>query len=234
MRIRRVLATAPVVALLTTAVACSGDDGPPLPDRTGPTVAATLTATLTRTPDALTWSWSLRNDEPAEIAVFSGDSADEDGAGGGSSNSPTAWVVPRDDTTVEVSKRLLAQPPDVGLARPSTQYGTVLPAGTTLAGTATVSLPLRLAHPYRTSFDPPLRLPEDPESVVFCIGVARAEGFPPRPFETPAGDGPTPAASAGTLYASPDGAAPPGARKARYVHGSGERQHLVCAPPQPL
>ena len=227
---RRILAAVPIAALVAATVACSAD-APPLPDRTGPPVAATLSATLARTPEALTWTWTLRNDEPGEVAVFSGGP----GEGPGLSNAPEAFVVPRDDATVEVSQRLFEQPPNVGLARPYTQYGTLLPPGTTLSGTATVRLPLALSHPYGSFFKPRLKLPEDPESVVFCLGVGRAQDFtPPVPFEE-TGDGPVaPSAAPETLYAPPDGPAPPGARKARYLHGAGDRQYLACAPPESL
>jgi hypothetical protein len=224
---RRIL-TVLAAALLGTA-ACT-DDAPALPDRPGPAVAATLTATFARTPTSLTWTYTLRNDEPGEIAVFSGGSADSDG---GVSNSTGAWVVPRDDTTVEVSQRLFDQPPGVGLARPYTQFGTVLPAGAVLSGSATVRLPLQVSHPYDFAFDPPLRLGEQAGKVVFCVGVARAADLPPTPLPTPtAGDLPQPSAGAQqSLYAAPDGPAPAGARKARYVHAGSDRQHLACAAP---
>lgn len=225
---RLVLALFATAALLGTA-ACTADRSE-LPDRPGPAVAATLTATFAATPTSLTWTYTLRNDEAGEIAVFGGSSADTDG---GVSNSTSAWVVPRDDTTVEVSQRLLAPPPDVGLARPYTQFGTVLPAGAVLSGSATVKLPLEVAHPYGSFFEPPLKLSEDAGQVVFCVGVAK--DIPPVPIDTPPADDLTPASSEPPiLYAAPDGPAPEGARKARYVHAGGDRQHLACAPPENL
>jgi hypothetical protein len=224
MRLRSRLAPAVLSAAVLLGTAACTEEAPTLPDRPGPTVAATLKATFARTPTALTWTYTLRNDEPAEIAVFNGSSADTDG---GVSNSPGAWVVPRDEDTIEVSQRLFAQPPKVGLARPYTQFGTVLPAGSELSGSVTVRLPLKVAHPYGFAFKPALQLPEDAKKVVFCVGVARAKDIPPTPFETSASPQPS-------LYASPDGPAPAGARKARYVHAGGDRQHLVCAPPEDL
>jgi hypothetical protein len=212
MRLRRLCAA----LLLSGATACT-EPGPPLADRPGPPVAVTLTAAVTRTPTSLTWTYTLRNDEPVVVAVLSGSAE--------SSHSPGAWVVPRDDDdTVEVSQRLFAQPPNVGLARPYTQLGTVLPAGATLAGSATVSLPLAVAHPYGSAFEPPLTLPKHAATVVFCIGVSR--NMPPAPLETEPPDGGQ--APSAALYGQPDGPAPAGARKARYVHTGGERQHLEC------
>ncbi|MEV8509887.1 hypothetical protein AB0368_34385 [Actinoplanes sp. NPDC051475] len=216
---RRSLAAIVAATAVLTVAACA-DDVSSLPDRPGPRVAVTLDATFARTPTSLTWTYTLRNDEPGEVAAFTGSSAD---AAGGVSNSTGAWVVPRDEETVEVSQRLFAQPPKVGLARPYTQFGTVIPAGAVLSGSASVQLPLKVSHPYGSAFKPPLELPSDPKKVVFCVGVARAKDIPPSPSETPP-----------SLYASPDGPAPEGARKARYVHAGGGRQYLVCAPPEEL
>ena len=198
MLLRRVLV---VVALLCVA-ACT-DDRSSLPDQAGPTVAATLKAAFTRTQTALTWTYTLRNDELEAIAVFSGSEESSVSAG--------AWVVPRDDDTIEVSQRLFAQPANVGLARPHTQFGTILRPGASLSGSATVLLPLRVAHPYGFAFEPPLQLPSDADGMVFCVGMARAKDFPP----------------------AGDDAAPSDAGTANYVHAGGSRQHLACAPTQP-
>jgi len=165
-------------ALLTGVLVACTDEAVTLPEASGPVVSATLTAELTRTESALTWTYRLRNDEPAEIAVFSGDPADDNPAG--RAPTTTAWVVPRDDDTVEVSQRLLAPPPNVGLYRYYTQFGVVLPARGELTGSATVPLPLTVSHPYKSVFKPPLRLPDAPRRVVFCLGVARVADAPPR------------------------------------------------------
>ncbi|GAA0796309.1 hypothetical protein [Spirilliplanes yamanashiensis] len=202
--------------LLVAAGACAAPAGP-LPAAGGPVRSVFLTATLTRTPTALSWDYVLRNDEPTELAVFNGDPADDNPLA--ESPSPQAWVVPRDGTTVEVAQRLFAAPPTGGPHRSYLQYGTVLPPGATLSGRVTVPYPLTLTHPYGTAFDPPLRLPDVRERVVFCIGVARPADVPAaaRPSGGPA-----------------DPSAVPGARTQVYAHGADVPQHLVCAPPERL
>ncbi|GAA0796313.1 hypothetical protein [Spirilliplanes yamanashiensis] len=212
------------LAAVLGAAACTADDRHTLPDPAGPPVAATLTTTFTRAPGHLTWAWTLRNDEPRDIAVFSGTMAGDDGSG--SSADEGAWVVPRDSRTVEVSQRLLGPAPNVGLARYHSQYGTVLATGTEVSGTATVRLPLRLSHPYASAFEPALALPDEPDRVIFCVGVGRAADH--QPMSRPS------ASAAPGLYTAADGTAPAHARKALYLLGQNDRQHLVCARPEEL
>jgi hypothetical protein len=159
MRTRLVPAVLSLIALLGAA-ACTGDEP------SGPELRATLQAGLTRTPAALTWNYTLRNDEPAPIAVFNGALPEPAGA------PPMAWITGRDDDTVEVAQRILAPPDGVDPARDVTQYGTILAPGASLTGSVTAPNPPQLRHPYQGAgdLDP---LPSTPERVVFCVGIAR-------------------------------------------------------------
>ena len=163
MRIRLVPAGLAILTLL--AVAGCADDESLAP--AGPELKATLDARLTRAPATLTWDYTLRNDETEPIAVFHGPLAGAAGAG------PMAWITPRDDETVEVALRLFAPPEGVDLARDVEQSGTVLAPGKSVTGTVAAPIPLELRHPYQSAFDPPLELPDDPATVVFCVGIAR-------------------------------------------------------------
>ena len=189
-----------LVAAVVPLTACSGN--PPMTPE-GPDLKATLKATPARSDKLLSWTYTLRNDEKAPIAVFNGTWGDNK-----PDDLPVVWVVGRSGGTVEVSERLFAPPENVGLARDYTQYGTILAPGAQLTGTADVSLPLRLSHPYDEAFDPPLSFPNDPDEVIFCLGIARAADVGPEPPVT---------AGAPPLY--------------RHSQSTVDREHLVCALP---
>ena len=201
-----------LVVLLASLAACTGDDRSTAAG--GPDLAATLTAQPAVTAERITWTYTLRNDEAAPIAVFNGAWGDDPPDAG-----PVSWVVAGPDDTIEVSQRVFAPPPGVGLARDFMQYGTVLQPGATLTGTAMASRPFRVNHPYGSIFEPPLKLPEDPSEVVLCVGIARAADVPSEPVPTPTGASPAPAGPL-TYY--------------RHSQSTVDREHLVCAPPLDL
>jgi hypothetical protein len=211
----RALAAALAAAALAGSVGgCTREEPPPEPETPRPSAA--FSSEFTRTQDGLRWSYRLRNREGAALIAFNGPDADYPDEG------PAIWVTRRDDRTVEVAQRLLAPPEDAGPARPILVHGSIVPPGVEISGTAEVALPLAVRHPYRDAFEPALRLPSDAEEVVFCLGVAREREFVPMPTD-PADRSP----------AAEPSAPPPGPRYA-HLAGSLLRQHLFCAPPQPL
>jgi hypothetical protein len=195
MRLVRCLA-ALLLATTLGLTACS-DDTP-----AGPDLKTTLDAKLTRTPTRLTWTYTLRNDESSPIVVVNGPLADQPDAG------PQVWITGRDDDTVEVAYRLLAPPEGVSVARPIDQAGTVVAPGATITGKAEVALPLEVRHPYAGAFDPPMKLPDDPQNLIFCVGVALASEVPPQP---------QPSSTAGAVYA--------------HTSSAAAHQHLACTDP---
>jgi hypothetical protein len=213
MRVRVALC---LFALLGSLAAC-GDDRSTATG--GPDLTATLTAQPAVTAERITWTYTLRNDEASAIAVFNGAWGDDPPEAG-----PVSWVVAGPDDTIEVSQRVFAPPPGVGLARDYMQYGTVLQPGATLTGTAMASRPFRVNHPYKSIFDPPLELPEDPSKVILCVGIARAADVPGEPVPTP------------TATALPGSSPAPAGPLTYYRHNQStvDNEHLVCAPPLEL
>ena len=220
MRRRGALCAVALLGALAGALAGCSDDGRSTATH-GPGLRATLTAEPTRTDTRITWTYTLRNDETEPIAVFNGAWGDDPPDSG-----PVTWVVAHDgsDDTVEVAQRAFAPPPDVGLARDYMQYGTVLAPGEQLTGVAMASLPLQVRHPYKSIFEPPLELPEDPAEAVFCVGIARAADEPGEPLPT---------ATATPPGASPS-AAPHGRAYYRHSRSTVDHEHLVCTAPLAL
>ena len=199
---------------------CSGDDTTPEP--TTPRPDATFSSEFTRTGSGLRWTYRLRANEPAALLAFNGPDADDPDADHPDAD-PAVWVTPRDDDTVEVAQRLLAPPDGVDVARPMMVHGTVIAPGQEITGTVEVPLPLAVRHPYQGAFDPPLRLPDGAEEVVFCVGVARESEFVPQPTDQPSA---TPSATPGATAGPTPGPI--------YAHLSGSllRQHLFCSAPE--
>lgn len=134
----------------------------------------TLRVTPAKTDQQLSWQWTLRNDDTAPVVIL-------DGAVDGTSGLPQVWITPGEDGTVEVAYRWLAPPDGVDVARPVLQAGHTIAPGASASGTAQVSLPLHIRHPYASAFDPPLALPGGPGTdVQFCIGVVRAADVAPQ------------------------------------------------------
>ena len=169
--------------LLLTGCGGSSPDGP----------KATLQADLSRTDAQLSWRWTLRNDDTVPIVIL-------DGPVDGTTDLPQVWIVPGEDGTVEVAYRFLAPPDGVDVARPVLQAGHTLAPGASTSGTAQVTLPLTVRHPYASAFTPPLTLPTGDADVQFCIGVVRADDVKPQP---------------GGSYA--------------HVESAAKKQRLICA-----
>ena len=158
---------------ITTAIACvvglgacSGSpSSPTTPQPTTAPPSVTFVAELTVTDSALTWDYSLRNDGETAVAVFNGpDRAAPD-------DPPPVWVVNAGGGRVEVSQRLHDLPEGVLAEEPSYVGGTTLEPGESLTGRASTTLPLRLHHPWATVADEGYAPPEDPEDVIFCLGI---------------------------------------------------------------
>jgi hypothetical protein len=79
-------------------------------------------------------------------------------------------------------------------------------------------------HPYKSIFDPPLELPQDPSKIVFCVGIARAADVPGEPVPEPTGTPPprsSPAPTGPLTYY-------------RHSQSTVDKEHLVCAAPLEL
>ncbi len=138
------------------------------------TPKAALQATLTRTSTQLTWQWTLRNDESSPIVIL-------DGPVTGTTDLPQLWITPGHDDTTEVAYRFLAPPDGVDVAQPVLQTGHTIAGGASASGTAQVTLPLAVRHPYASAFDPPLSLPDGEPNTRFCIGVVSSTDVTPQP-----------------------------------------------------
>ncbi|GAB2617929.1 hypothetical protein Aab01nite_31480 [Paractinoplanes abujensis] len=163
---RRTIAAA-VAALALIPAGCGGNDEPTTPK-------AGLQATLTRTDTQLSWQWTLTNDDSTPIVIL-------DGPVTGTTDLPQLWITPGDGDTVQVAYRFLAPPEGVDVAQPILQTGHTIAAGATASGTAQVTLPLDVRHPYAGTFDPPLSLPDGDPSIRFCVGVVSSADVTPQP-----------------------------------------------------
>lgn len=167
---RRRIIAAPF-ALAVVLAGCGNSDSEPREPREP---KATLQATLTRTDTHLSWQWSLRNDDSTPVVVL-------DGPVAGTADQPQVWITPGDNDTVEVAYRFLAPPDGVDVTQPIRQTGRTVAPGASISGTAQVTRPLAVRHPYAGTFDPPLTLPGGSPEVRFCIGVISATDVTPQP-----------------------------------------------------
>ena len=160
--------TVAALAALSAMAGCDTSTGEPS------TPKATLQATLTRTDTQLTWQWTLRNDDNSPIVIL-------DGPVAGTTDVPQLWITPGDDDTTEVAYRFLAPPDGVDVTQPVLQAGNTIAGGASTSGTAQVTLPLAVRHPYAGAFDPPLSLPGGQPDTRFCIGVVSSIDVSPQP-----------------------------------------------------
>lgn len=200
---RRLAAVLGAVAALLGAAGCDRGTEP-----AAPALDVGLTVTTAREPELLRIDYTLVNRSGGELVVFSGVPAEE------THDSPVVdpdavYATARDDTTVELAKRVFAPPEGVGLAVDFVVRGAVLAPGASLGEALRIPLPLTARQPY----DSAARLPERADRAVFCVGVARRDAVPP-----------IPATSGGTD------------ERASYPHRANvaRAQQLVCAEPFPL
>jgi hypothetical protein len=212
--VRRGIALAAAAALLGAGLAGCGKerfvDYEPEPAQGGPRPDVTFSATVTPRPDALEIEYRLANSGDAAVVAFTGvprqgrtDVAD-----------PAAvYVTAREDGTVEVAKRTYRVPDGIDLDAPVPMRARILAAGEQVTERLTVALPLTGRRPYVDD----VRLPDPVERVVFCVGAARLDTFPPA-----LRDGlPVPAPTQDTT-----------GRYAWFPHPS--PQHLFCSDPVAL
>jgi len=160
-----------VFAVLAALAGCRTEGGPlprPEPDSPRPDVA--FRAEFHAGPEAVGWSWTLRNDGDEPILVFAGPDRGEEGP------APT-WVLGARGTTVELAQRLLATPEYVAFDEPYGLVPAVLQPGAVLSGVAEAPLPLATTLPWGADVDPERAVPASPREVYLCVGVGTAAEF---------------------------------------------------------
>ena len=202
------------VASLLLLVACGSDDGieseggddvtnaTDSPSSTEP-APADLEADINQVGSSLRITWTVTNRSDTELVVFDNRRPDETPGAERSG----AYVTGRDDATAEISRRLFPVPEDLEGVQAYGVSASGLAPGASTTGREIVLLPLRHtpAAPEGGGAPPP----DDPEQVVFCVGVAPADQFP----------------------ASTSASAPPDYRFARHSPSNVEHQSLLCSDP---
>jgi hypothetical protein len=208
-----VLATLVVAGLLATAAGCGGDDEPGTTtgaggDRgtevtTGP-APAVLEAEMTTAGSSLRIAWRVTNTSDGELVVFDNRRPDQPP---GAERQGAFVTEGQGDATVEVGRRLFPVPDDLEGVQAYGVTASTLPAGATAEGREIVPLPLTYTPAAPEGGGDPL--PDRPARVVFCVGVAPAEDFPP----------------------STSPGVPEGYRFARHSTANVARQALLCSDP---
>jgi hypothetical protein len=206
---RRVfLATVVAAALVATAAGCGGDDEPG--EGGGGTEVTTgsapgvLDAEITTVGSSLRISWRVTNEADGELVVFDDRRPDVPPDAERLGAFVTAG---QGDATVEVARRLFPVPDDLEGVQAYGVTASALAAGATAEGREMVPLPLAYTPAAPEGGGDPL--PEQPDRVVFCVGVAPAEDFPP----------------------STSPGVPEGYRFARHSAANVAHQTLLCSDP---
>ena len=203
---RAVLAILVVTGALATIAGCGGDDeagGGGTEVTTGP-APAELDAEITTVGSSLRIAWRVTNTADGDLVVFDGRRPDE---APGSERTGAFVTAGQDDATVEVARRLFPVPDDLEGVQAYGVTASLLPAGSTADGREMVLLPLDYAPAASEGGGEPL--PDRPDRVVFCVGVAPAEDFP----------------------ASTSPGVPEDYRFARHSAANVDRQTLLCSEP---
>jgi len=147
---------------------CSGAPAePPDPVATGNPPKVAFTAEITPGRGALSITYQLTNQSPADLVVVNRLLPDAN----------AVFVIGQRDGRVQIGKRAFARPEDdkTDYATTPSTGGTVVGPGQSAGETFTVPLPLTRRHPYAND---EIKLPDPVKDVVFCLGVLPRTAVP--------------------------------------------------------